>query len=214
MSLTQQQYNGVRQTFASVSIDVSSQVLEVVRRSYRLGVDLRWEHLHFNVNSLHKVAHLIENGRILTLHIPNPSRVLGQKLSQFRLAADEALYLDSADVLLVGSRHLHLPYPRSMVLHELVHARLDMKGKPARDLTSEELALIYQFMYLRKANFQPPNNERLAAALFKVADSFLAGSRPSSADVLSLHNLVRSHPTYAKQFQLSRNMRAYDGIRH
>jgi hypothetical protein len=210
MSLSQQQYNGVRQTFASVSIDVSSQVLEVVRRSYRLGLDLRWEHLHFNVNSLHKVAHLIENGAILTLHTANPSQVL----SQFRLATDEALYLHTADVLLVGSRHLHAPYPRSMILHELVHARLDMKGKPARDLTSEELALIYQFMYLRKANFQPPNNDRLGAALFKVADSFLAGSRPSSADVSSLHNLVRSHPTYARQFQLSRNVRAYDGIRH
>jgi hypothetical protein len=207
--LSKQQYNRIRQALASVTVDISRDVFAAIRSSYHLAIDLRWKHVHINSRSLHKIAHLIESGRILTLHAPDQSKLP----SELRQQPDTAVYLEAPDVLLLGSGFYNTKYLRSVVLHELVHTRLDRKGKTMPDLTSEEAAFIFQFTYLRRVNFVPPRSVPIATAIFKVADSLLAGQQPSAADVSSMQNLVRTHPAYVRQFQVSGNVRVYDGIR-
>jgi hypothetical protein len=87
------------------------------------------------------------------------------------------------DVMLTGlitSRDL---YDRSGFVHEAVHIRSDMRGKPRPQMKDEVFSYIVQVVLLRTTGLRTNNiagarDQRLFPAALAIAEALRAGSKP------------------------------------
>ncbi len=133
-----------------------------------------------------------------------------------------ASYQSEIDCLIVGPIVGRLTdqgalglFQRSVVLHELFHAAVDFQRSHVSRIASEKAAYVFQATYLRMSSFAGssiPGASRdtgIFHAAFSIADTLLAGRRPTPDQGHALEAAIRAHPAYVNVSRPLHN----DGIR-
>ena len=192
---TQLNYNSVRASLLSVPSyrEIGRHLIILLTDPVANSIDMRFSGVHINGNSLVKVRRLIQSNQILTFMVPNGDPIL---------QGGYGIYVQEFDCLFVTTGNLGNTFFKSVIFHEIVHARLDMRGVQSRSLRDEAAAFVFQAMYLRKSgigttNLPAGSNVNLLSPALRIADSLLAHQPASSSDVQALQAAIPAMGIYA-----------------
>jgi hypothetical protein len=137
----------------------------------------------------------------------------------------EAEYDSGTDILHLGFANASSTTRKALIVHEAVHAALDIKAVSGMTIAeSESLAYVVQSFYVREHTLEPdvyrltdpedgsdrnPWRDRVYELAWDMAATLSKGTQPTSIEWLALDHAVRRHPKY-KGF--AGNMAAFDGI--
>lgn len=156
-------------------------------------------------HSLALVANKVIDGEIGVVHDPS-------------VGSGKAEYDSGTDVFHLGFRTATTPSTRGLIVHEAVHAALDLKTANVTVAESESLAYVAQSFYVREQTADPsserlysddPLKDRVYELAWDMAAKLSKGTPPSSVEWLALDHAVRRHPTYKKS---AGNNAGYDGV--
>jgi len=192
--------NGSLSPAEQADLILTKDVLNAIAGPYTTYINFTLGGAFIHGSFLHKVGAAIHDERILVIYDPGISN-----LAEYRHWTDS----------------LHVRFPRantwrkrSIVIHEAVHAQMDMKSTPRPMHVSEGAAFVAQCIYYRKAT-----GERLTAKPGTVADQvleqadklgqiYMPGKLPDKAEVDELYRLIKKLPGDYERL----TMIQYDGL--
>lgn len=135
------------------------------------------------------------------------------------LASGEAEYDSGTNVLHLGFRSANSTTQKGLIVHEAVHAALDLKAVAGMTIAeSESLAYVVQSYFVREHTPDPeaerlssddPLKDRVYELAWDMAATLSKGKQPASIEWLALDHAVRRHPKYRKT---AGKIAAFDGI--
>jgi hypothetical protein len=134
------------------------------------------------------------------------------------VGAGEAEYDSGTDAFHLGFRSAHTPTRKALVVHEAVHAALDLKVAGVTIAESESLAYVVQSFYVREHTVDPEAErltsentlkDRVYELAWDMAGTLSKGRQPTSVEWLALDHAVRRHPTYKRT---AGNNAGFDGV--
>jgi hypothetical protein len=134
------------------------------------------------------------------------------------LGSGEAEYDSGTDTFHLGFRNAHTPTRKALIVHEAVHATLDLKVAGVTVAESESLAYVVQSFYVREHTVDPEAErltsentlkDRVYELAWDMAGTLSEGRQPSAVEWLALDHAVRRHPTYRKT---AGNSAGFDGV--
>jgi hypothetical protein len=135
------------------------------------------------------------------------------------LNSDEAEYNSGTNTLHLGFRRAPTWTKKALIVHEAVHAVLDMRAASGLTIAeSESLAYVVQCFYMHEHTPDPTterledDNERkdhVYEIAWGMAAKLARGTQPSATEWLALDHAVRRHPKYKKT---AGNTADFDGI--
>lgn len=130
----------------------------------------------------------------------------------------EAEYDSGTDAFHLGFREAPTTTRKALIVHEAVHAALDLKAAGVTIAESESLAYVVQSFYVREHTVDPdaerltsanPLKDRVYELAWDMAGSLSKGRQPTSVEWLALDHAVRRHPTYKRT---AGNSAGFDGV--
>lgn len=135
------------------------------------------------------------------------------------LKSHEAEYDPVTDILHLGFRHANSRTRKGLIVHEAVHAALDMRAATGMIVAeSESLAYVVQSYYVREHTLDPGaerlgnpdlRKDRVYELAWDMAAKLSKGQQPESIEWGALDHAVRRHPTYKRT---AGNKALFDGI--
>lgn len=135
------------------------------------------------------------------------------------LGSDEAEYNSGTNTLHLGFRRAPTRTKKALIVHEAVHAVLDMRATSGLTIAeSESLAYVVQSFYMHehtpdptaeRLNDKNAKKDKVYEIAWGMAAKLAKGTQPSGTEWLALDHAVRRHPKYKKT---AGNTAVFDGI--
>jgi hypothetical protein len=200
------EYKRQRKALGDAYKDASDVVNDILYSRAAQEITLSFGGVFYDGGSLRKLALLIANQKVLALIVGNTTDLP---------SGSEAKYLQDIDAILLR----HQPtdaYTKSAVIHECVHAIMDMNKVDITNAANEKYAYIFQALYLRNLNFTGTiigaggtRDLKFPPAAFNIADRIRSNRYVSLDDVTHLEATLQSNSEYENLEGKSPN----DGIR-
>lgn len=153
----------------------ASGIAAFVRRKSN-GLSFTWRHHTYGANDFLVVAGLMDQGKVLVGSVPNMASMTAtyfQELDFLALAPD----------IQIPPQHL---FAEAVVMHELVHAINDVRGRPFKKLEDEKTAWLFWCYYARAYGFNMSSLPRGSNTAFLTAaldfyDKSAGGAAPAAA---------------------------------
>ncbi|MBI3281292.1 MAG: hypothetical protein HYZ57_15765 [Acidobacteria bacterium] len=136
-----------------------------------------------------------------------------------KLSSGDAEYDSGTDTFHLGFRRASTTTRKGLVVHEAVHAALDMKAASSITVAeSESLAYVVQSYYVREHTINPesvrltsadPLKDKVYEIAWDMAAALAGGKQPTAVEWLALDHAVRRHPEYKKT---AGNKAGFDGL--
>jgi hypothetical protein len=125
-----------------------------------------------------------------------------------KIGSNSAEYDSGTDTFYLGFASASSTTRKALILHEAVHAALDLKVASGVTIAeSESLAYVVQCYYVREHTADPtanrltssnPLKDKVYQIAWDMAEILSKGKQPSPIEWLALDHAVRRHPTYKK----------------
>lgn len=136
------------------------------------------------------------------------------------LNSDEAEYDSGTDTLHLGFDRARARTKKGLIVHEAVHAALDMRAVSGMSIAeSESMAYVVQCYYVREHMRDPDSGDRLTDSnarkdkvyeiAWGMAEKLGEGKQPTSLEWSALDSAVRRHPKYRR---IAADPASFDGV--
>ena len=186
-------YKKQRKALKDTYQDASEVVGNILYSREAQDTSLRFGGVFYDGSALRKLAVLIANEKVLAFIVGNTADLP---------AGSEAKYLQDIDAILLR----HQPtdaYGKSAVIHECIHAIMDMDKRDITNATNEKYAFIFQALYLRRLNVTGTiigaggtQDLKFPPAAFIVADKIRNDQAVLLDDVMHLEATLKSNADY------------------
>lgn len=200
------EYKRQRKALTDTYDDASEAVNDILYSREARDVTLRFGGVSYDAGSLRKLGESIANQKVLAVIVGNSTDLP---------AGSEAKYMQDIDSILLRRKPTDA-YAKSAVIHECIHAIMDMDKVDITNAANEKYAYIFQALYLRNLNVKGTiilaggtQDVRFPPAAFNIADSIRNQRYVSLDDVTHLEATLASNPNYQNLQDKSPN----DGVR-
>ncbi len=124
-----------------------------------------------------------------------------------KLSAHEAEYDSGTDTFHLGFRTAPSKTKKGLIVHEAVHAALDLKAATMTIAESESMGYVVQCFYVREYTLDPtterledpnPRKDEVYRLGWDMAETLSKGAQPSAIEWLAMDHAVRRHPKYRR----------------